>query len=371
MKDFRITNTNHPNLDGLRAVGILMVLVSHFFSPLFNVTVLWTSIDLLFALSGLLITGILIETKDDPQYFKKFYMRRLLRIFPLYYLLLLLFSLYAFVISIHPENFIYFKNNFGYFLTYTQNWYFIRSGMPLFGHLNHTWTLAIDEQIYLLWPLLLWLCKNNKQLVLLCAATLVFSLTYRVVYNYSHPVGNDAYFINTFCRIDSFAAGSLMYCVLRFSPAMSERKVFLTLLASLALFLACGFADGSFLRSGNYMRNFGCTLAGIHFSTWLYFAVTARNSILKFILSNRLIVYIGKISYSLYVFHWFILIIMGARINDLLLHAGIHSLLLSSVSCLALVFIVSMLSYHFFEKPIIKLKKKFSYAKIPVNAGHQ
>ena len=160
-----------------------MVMVQHYYGAYINVSVFWTSIDLLFALSGLLITGILIETKDDPKYFKKFYMRRTLRIFPLYYLLIVLFSIYVYQVTIHPEVFTYFKSNIIFFLTYTQNWYFINSGMPPSGHLNHTWSLAIDEQIYVVWPLLIWLCKNSKQLIYLCAGTLLLSLLYRIGYN--------------------------------------------------------------------------------------------------------------------------------------------------------------------------------------------
>lgn len=344
-----------------------MVMIQHFYGSYINVSALWTSIDLLFALSGLLITGILIETKDDPKYFKKFYMRRILRIFPLYYLLILLFLIFIYFITKHPEVFSYFKSNIIYFLTYTQNWYFINSGMPPSGHLNHTWSLAIDEQIYVVWPLLIWLCKNSKQLIYLCAGTLLLSLLYRIGYNiYIDHVGSlhpFPYFHNTFCRLDAFCAGALLYCLLRFKDEwFSNKKILIIFFTTIFLFIACGLADNSFERAGYFMRNFGCTIAGINFSTWLYFGVKNKSLFLNYILSNRWLVYAGKISYSLYVFHWFLLILLLAKVGQLFTAiTGINSPLAASIICFVLTFLFSILSYEYFEKPIIKIKKRYSY----------
>lgn len=351
----------------MRAIGILMVMIQHFYGQFINVAALWTSIDLLFALSGLLITGILIETKEDPKYFKKFYMRRILRIFPLYYLLILVFSIYVYLITTHPEVFTYFKSNIIYFITYTQNWYFINSGMPPAGHLNHTWSLAIDEQIYLVWPLLIWLCKTYKQLIILSAGTLLFSLLYRIGYNvYIDATGSlhpFPYFANTFCRMDAFAAGSLLYCVLRFKDEWLSNKIILIIFfATTILFIACGLADDSFERAGYFMRNFGCTIAGINFSTWFFFGVKNNNRFLNLICSNKFLVYAGKISYSLYVFHWFLLMLILPRMGYFITWVtGVKSSLAAITICFVLTFIISILSYEFFEKPIIKIKKRFSY----------
>jgi peptidoglycan/LPS O-acetylase OafA/YrhL len=344
-----------------------MVMMQHFYGEYLPVTFFWTSIDLLFALSGLLITGILIETKDDPKYFKKFYMRRILRIFPLYYLLIIIFSVYVYLVSVHPEVFTYFKSNIIYFLTYTQNWYFIRNGVPPSGHINHTWSLAIDEQIYIVWPLLIWLCKTQKQLIFLCLGTLIFSLSYRFEYNIHidnigslHPY---PYFHNTFCRLDSFAAGSLLYCLLRFkSKLLTNKNIFITLVLTAVAFIAAGLADNSFERAGYFMRNFGCTIAGIHFSTWFFFGVKNNYPLLNMTFGNKFLIYIGKISYSLYVFHWFLLILLLPKISNLVnFVTGINSMLISLTICFIVTFLISVLSYEYFEKPIIKMKRKFSY----------
>lgn len=367
MKDFAITNTNHSNLDGLRAIGILMVLAKHFFGELINLQFCWTGIDLLFALSGLLITGILIETKEDNKYFQKFYMRRILRIFPLYYFLIIVFTVYIFFITKHPGAFQYYKDHFAFFYTYTQNWSYIYYGIPAEGHLNHTWTLAIDEQIYMFWPMLIWLCKTQKQLMYLCGGLLVFSLCFRIGYNVylTHYPSPDpfAYMRHTLCRMDSFGAGSLLYCLIRFQNKWITRKNMLFVsIGSLLLFMLFVLLDRSADFTGYFMRNFGFTLAGIHFTTWLYFAIAKKSQFLNAIFSSSVLIYIGKISYSLYVYHWFLLILLLPKINQLLFaNFQIKTFLPGLIICLLITFVVSMLSYKYFEKPIIKIKRKFSY----------
>lgn len=366
MSSFAITNTNHKNLDGLRAIGILMVMAKHFYGSFIDLDVMWVSIDLLFALSGMLISGILIETKDDPKYFQKFYMRRILRIFPLYYLLVVFFFIFANYIISHPEELQYYTGKWIYFFTYTQNWCFIMNGLPDTPYLDHTWSLAVDEQIYIAWPLLIWICKNPKQLILLCGGALLFSLIFRVAYIYSlgpdniHPF---PYFHNTFCRLDSFAAGSLLYCILKFNNEWVNRKrMTLLFIITLLIFITFGILDNNFDFTGYWMSNFGFTLIGLHFTTWLYFAVKRSYRFINKIFSNTILVYIGKISYSLYVFHWFLFVLLAPRVSKLLSHY-LHSssFFFAASFCLILTFAISMLSYQYFEKPIINLKRKFSY----------
>lgn len=369
MEAFTITNTNHRNLDGLRAIGILMVMFRHFYGGFFNCSILWTSIDLLFALSGLLITGILIETKDDPRYFQKFYMRRLLRIFPLYYLLILFFAFFIYFISNHPEAFNYYKSNWVYFLTYTQNWCYILNGIPAEGHLNHTWSLAVDEQIYLLWPLLIWWCRTKKQLMILCAATLGSSLLFRLGYtiylDFRPSLDPVAYFHHTLCRIDSFAAGSFLYCLLHYnSKWLNKRNMLLVFWTTLLMIFSFALLDKTADCTGYLMKNFGITVAGLHFTTWLYFAVRNTGKILTFIFSTRVLVYLGKISYSLYVFHWFLIILLVPKLKTLITaYLKIDSLLTAYTLCFLITFLVSALSYRYFEKPIIRLKRRFSYSR--------
>ena len=343
-----------------------MVIFSQFHATYVNLPFFWTSIDLLFTLSGLLITGILIETKDSPKYFKNFYIRRALRIFPLYYLLIFIFLVFILFITKSPDSLKYFTNNIWYFLFYCQNWYFIDFGIPVAGHLNHTWSLAVDEQIYIIWPLLIFLCKNKYHLIWLCISTLLFCLSFRIWYiNFylsSMPLDPYAVFHNTFCRIDSFAAGSLLYCLLRFDVEFLNKKNILILFFT-TLFLVCLIGikdDNNFNFTGFYMSHFGFTLMGLNFMTCLYFSLTSKIKLLNNVLQNSILVYVGKISYSLYVFHWFILMILLPTFNNILKKILNHNNNFIAITlCFIATFIISSLSYTFFEKPIIKLKKKF------------
>jgi len=202
---------------------------------------------------------------------------------------------------------------------------------------------------------------------MLSAITFIGSLVFRICYNLHIETTGSAhpypYFHNTFSRLDAFAAGAFLYCLLRFFPGwLNNRKAMIILLITLLAFIACGLADHSFERRGYYMRNFGCSIAGLHFCTWLYFAVKKSNPLVNFICGNRLLVYTGKISYSLYVFHWFLLILLLPRISNLIkAETGFFSPLASATICFLLTFLVSALSYSFFEKPFMNLKRKFSY----------
>ena len=342
-----------------------MVILSHFYVTYINLTFFWVSIDLLFTLSGLLITGILIETKDSPNYFKNFYIRRALRIFPLYYLIIFIFLFFILFITKRPETLKYFTDHVGYFLFYCQNWYFIKNGIPQGGHLNHTWSLAVEEQIYVFWPLLIFLCKNKYDLIWLCISTLLFSLLFRILYIHFiiSPNTIDPYdvFQNTFCRIDSFAAGSLLYCLLRFKiDFLNKKNAMILFLITSLLFFIFGFMDNNFKFTGYYISHFGYTLMGLNFMTCLYFSLTCGNKYLNNILQNSILVYIGKISYSLYIFHCFILILLTPTFNNILKKlSGHNNNLIAITLCLIVTFLISALSYNFFEKPIIKLKRKF------------
>ena len=177
------------------------------------------------------------------------------------------------------------------------------------------------------------------------------------------PTALDPYavFHNTFCRIDSFAAGSLLYCLLRFNVNFFNKKnATILFFATSFLVFIIGLKDNNFKFTGYYMSQFGFTLMGLNFMTCIYFSLTSKNKLLNAVLQNSILVYIGKISYSLYVFHWFILLLLLPSFNNILKKMLSHNNNFIAVTlCLIVTFFVSALSYNFFEKPIIRLKKKF------------
>ena len=157
------------NLDGIRAIAVLMVMLSHFLTPLhskFNILQQLLNkssmlgqlgVSLFFVLSGFLITRILLNTKEKKQYFKNFYVRRILRIFPLYYLFLILFYyIFPFILDTEIPKF----SQQLYYFTYLQN-FAITFKWDSVGPI-HFWSLAVEEHFYIFWPFIIYFFKDNK-----------------------------------------------------------------------------------------------------------------------------------------------------------------------------------------------------------------
>src|SRR6186997_1549382 len=175
-----------PALDGLRGIAIVLVMLHHFtyLRPTSGIDALignvlffgWTGVDLFFVLSGFLITGILLDTRNSRRYFTTFYARRTLRIFPLYYLILFiaLVVLPKFPavdrVLIGQDELIDLPPQWPYWL-YLTNFSIADRGW-VHGWVDVGWSLAIEEQFYLVWPLVIWLCPP-RLVALLCAAILV------------------------------------------------------------------------------------------------------------------------------------------------------------------------------------------------------
>ena len=161
-----------PELDGLRALAIVGVLLFHLHVP--GAEFGWAGVQLFFVLSGFLITGILLNSKARSDYFSRFYVRRTLRIFPIYFLLLGLVLVYALLRRLPYSGFpwyaFYFQN---YYIGWTSN----HTQFP--GLFAHTWSLAVEEQFYLLWPLIVWVL-SPRSLIAFCCMLIVGGLTFQI-----------------------------------------------------------------------------------------------------------------------------------------------------------------------------------------------
>lgn len=198
----------YPGLDALRGIAILLVIVYHYF---YFFRIGWIGVDLFFVLSGFLITTILLKTRYKERYFKNFFLRRILRIFPVYFLALITFYLLAPIVFSQKQPgsvYAYYHDNQIWFWTFTQNWLFIK-GQPPAAFLQHFWSVAIEEQFYLVWPFIIYSIRNLFLLKYVLAALFFFALIARFIL-WFHPVGNEAFFYNTFARMDSLAAGALL-----------------------------------------------------------------------------------------------------------------------------------------------------------------
>src|SRR5579884_1024639 len=201
-----------PGLDALRGVAILVVMLHHSVQivplpRLQNVAAAgWLGVDLFFVLSGFLITGILLDARDDRRYFRNFYMRRVLRIFPLYYGVLAANLLLVLTLP-HLHRFLHLH---AWLWTYTTNIKIAIANEYPFAigrmRLDHFWTLAVEEHFYLLWPLLVW-ALNRRALAVVCCLILVASPLLR--WAISTPGHMVAPYVLTPCRMDSLAAGAL------------------------------------------------------------------------------------------------------------------------------------------------------------------
>lgn len=240
-----------PALDGLRGLAILLVLIHHetVFTPTTPIeqlvhrvlTMGWCGVDLFFVISGFLITGILIDARDRPGYFRSFYARRVLRIFPLYYALVL----FAFVIL--PALPLAKAQAMAGRVEGQAGWYFSFLSNVLIaikGRFDHplldvSWSLAIEEQYYLVWPFVVW-ALGPRRLPWLCLFLLVASFTTRVamIETGASPV---AVYVLTPCRLDALAVGSFIAAVLRFDhgPALIERWARRLSLPAVGLSVVC------------------------------------------------------------------------------------------------------------------------------------
>ena len=214
-----------PVLDGIRGLAILMVLLCHFslyggIDPtttadwiFYKLTIpLGCGVELFFVLSGFLITGILLDTKSAPGYFRSFYMRRLLRIFPLYYGTLFFFYVILPRIAMPGESYQEVLQAQAWDWAYLSNIRLALEGWWSAGYLGHFWSLAIEEQFYLAWPLLV-LLFSRRGFLLLCAGLLGLSVTIR----WGQWIDGESlvrgYF--TFARLDPLVMGAALAALAR------------------------------------------------------------------------------------------------------------------------------------------------------------
>jgi peptidoglycan/LPS O-acetylase OafA/YrhL len=360
-------------LDGLRAVAFLLVFIFH----VHWVQVGWVGVQLFFVLSGFLITGILMDMKTrlrGASYFIKFYGRRFLRIFPLYYFYLLVMSLavaWMAANQFQPKEMKFFHDQFPYAITYIYN--LVAASAQFQRHSNfltHLWSLAVEEQFYIIWPLLILLvpCTRYKRAFL---SVIGLSILFRLWVASWNPATMPAFFIPDpikviyvmpFSHLDAFALGAL----LTVTDIPKARGQFIVLLVGLPVVgilterLALGQWDFSssfgffFLLRDAYKSIWGYTALNYLFAV-LIFGV-ARQGWFEHILESRPFVYLGKISYGLYVYHFTVLWFVTVPFN---ISNEAPFSLMNAIAALFLTVGIASLSYYLLEKPLMDLKDRF------------
>lgn len=366
-------------LDGLRFFAIFAVFLVHYRQAhvLHFMSLGWTGVDLFFAISGFLITGILIRLRSEPHPFKTFYWRRLLRIFPPYYSAFVVILLLAFA---HREVISWLEAfesatflsslNLGY--SFSTIWGRL-TGHVAFGSmatamvipqfrlfssgLGVFWSLSVEEAFYLLWaPVIL---KGSRRTILLFSVVPLFvcpmlralmhTTSYRELFNF-------------FCRFDSLAAGgcvALAFAAIergQISAAAVKRTLLIAIPAAAAMLVVliwrCGFFHGIDVRTTMAFGVFGYTLLAVLFAALTGACALLKGNVALAILRARPLVYLGQISYMMYLIH--IPVYVGAGI--ILGHWFMPNATLQAGLAIAGTIAVAGFSWKYFESPILKLR---------------
>jgi len=212
---------HYDSLDGLRGFSALAVLAFHTSIPIFWLG--WAGVQFFFCLSGFLITSILIESGKANNYFKIFYARRILRIFPIYFLIL--FGVFFIAVTLKLN-----VNDFWLYILYIQNFKLSFQGWSISfpNWLNHTWSLAIEEQFYIFFPFLVYYL-SERLLVIACVILIFTAIFTRYFLSVKYP-GNSIVWANTLSNLDFLSAGALLSIGLKQGKSKLIKTVLLSLL---------------------------------------------------------------------------------------------------------------------------------------------
>lgn len=339
-----------------------MVVFYHYFDGLKIFRFGWTGVDLFFILSGFLITGRLLENYMPQKNFSGFWKNRALRLLPP---LLLLFLAYFLVMPlVAPANTaqdirLNTGNKWWYF-SFTQNWLFVRDGYPAVPHLAYLWSLAVQVQFYIILFLIICITRKPQHLLAIFLILGLLAATLRTNMSFETTNGSFAHYMyNTFTRLDTFAGGVVLYCLL----AMNRAKQFTAVLlfaVSFILLLLTGLMRHNFDFSDPVIAGPGIFIFVPLATTLLYFMFAAQPAWMGAIARFRPFTFAGRISYGLYLFHIPVFTFLSGRLYGQLVKitgTGLLSETLAAVICFTISIAISWFSFRFIESKILSYRK--------------
>lgn len=347
-------------LDGFRGLAIMLVIALHYT----NFTAGWIGVDLFFVLSGFLITWKLVQNIDKTNYYLNFYWRRIVRICPLYFaILVFVFFLFPLLIPalVTPS----YRNLLEiqvWYWTFTQNFYNAGHGWPDNISIVHFWSLATEMQFYLVWPFIIkGFYKKAPQIMGVLLGLVVFAVFFRVMAMKFITVAPLYRYVLLPSRIDAFALGALLFFFMQRSYNRLRQLFFFIGLAGAALNIVLYLCFFSVQYASFFTSHYGYTLFDITWAAWLgYGLLSDKGSVIKKVFTNPFMVTTGKYSYAMYIFHlpvWTIINrILENKYGEQLKQApGI--LIWLPLAVFIFVYLMAFLSYHGFEKYFLRLKR--------------
>lgn len=373
-------------LDGLRGLAVAVVVVHNAAwigtkAPTLAAKVFgsmaaagWVGVQLFFVLSGFLITSILLNSRSSPEYFRSFYLRRTLRIFPLYYVVLAATVMVAALLATYQSSASsIIRNQWAYWL-YVSNW------TEPFGIdikiLSHVWSLAVEEQFYLIWPVVVWLLGARRlgwlSLVLVIAGPAIrFAL-------HKSGLPSAALYAFTIARWDALAAGALLAVSLNndaLATRLYRRLPELSLLA-LTLLLTLALHQRGFHESELPIQIFGQTLIAACSALLVAWAlrITPATTTLRFrVLGTGILPDLGRYSYAIYLLHYPIHRGLQPLLKSWVNRTDDSVYLLHVVAYCLLIFVLgyaaARVSWVVIERPFLLLKERLAPRRQPIPAA--
>lgn len=340
-------------LDGIRGIAILFVMLFHLSVPGFSLG--WSGVPLFFVLSGFLITSILLEEKNNNlrDYLRSFYVKRTLRIFPLFYAYLLVNFI---VLMLTGRS----TDGYGWYLLYLQNYHIgleLNSTANIPGIVGHTWSLAVEEQFYLIWPFVVYFL-SKRQLAWACAVLIISSPIARwaILQNSGNVFMTN---VTLPSCLDMMSYGALL-AVIR-SSRLGERLVYalFAIGSAMVAYAVVQLGFNAFWEPQDWTRPafYLYTALAFVFGMVIWSATTIQNKRLVKLLSVRPLLFTGKISYGLYIWHYAIFL----AVEKVAAHVAIlQNPLVVPMLSIGLAYLVAAASFFLFEIHFLRLKNRFA-----------